>query len=81
MISKPTNVPADLQRKPEPLPLTDRREITLDRCPFCGSEKASLRGTYAAYVVCLDCGASTDLCENFETAAQKWNRRYYDKPV
>lgn len=48
-------------------------------CPFCGSGHApELQDTGdddACYLECLECGASTAVCETPEAARQAWNRR------
>ena len=50
-------------------------KIELSACPFCGSSRAEIHGATAFYGVCLDCEASTGLCNSREEAALKWNRR------
>ena len=52
-------------------------EYDLLPCPFCGSKRAVIRGSYSSYVLCLDCEASTGCCQGRKEAADAWNRRNY----
>lgn len=44
-------------------------------CPFCGSARTEVRGTYSAYGICLDCEATTGCYQGRKAAADAWNRR------
>lgn len=53
--------------------------IKLKTCPFCGGEELGVREVWKRgsmfWVVCGSCGASSDLLESEEKAAEAWNRR------
>lgn len=52
-------------------------EHTLLPCPFCGSDRTEVHGTYSAFGVCLDCQATTGCFKGRKAAADAWNRRVY----
>lgn len=59
----------------EPIEMKLVAKYKLIPCPFCSSTRVEIRGATAFYGVCLDCEASTGLCNSKEEAELKWNRR------
>lgn len=50
-------------------------DLPLRECPFCGSARTEIHGAIAFYGVCLECEATTGLCQSKAEAREKWNRR------
>lgn len=65
----------------------------LKPCPFCGGEDVQLDSTAppseiaeliescTEWVVCEDCGASSDSFSTEQKAADKWNTRHYEAQI
>lgn len=50
----------------------------LKPCPFCGGVAHFDEYGYGEkhrFVECSKCGAKSEICAEFKTAARKWNRR------
>lgn len=52
---------------------------TLKPCPFCGtSTNLKLFGTVESWIVCGECGVSTNPCSSIASTITKWNTRVQD---
>lgn len=47
----------------------------LKPCPFCGGEAKTKHFYNTSSIVCADCGSSTALFRDTDTAIAVWNRR------
>lgn len=70
-------------RKEKPMPRLIIENVTLRRCPFCGSSRVHqefFSELLMSTIECGECGALISFAgsEDPETTAEKWNRRDYD---